>query len=513
MNATANGTFTGPDRAEISRRNGAKSRGPRTAEGKYRSKWNALKHGMTARTLVLPGEDPADFEHRIDTWTGDLQPRNETERFLVQRAAAISWQLDRVDRADAARLASRIQNEAAGGVHRQRAEAEALGRRLFHGPRTSFAEYKDLEIHSDLKPRALGASALAADPDHAATLVFELESTAAGCQWLLDRWAELRERWEHGQNWGWFERFRALRLLGKQALGVESDPVIDAILPNEFRVEDSMQADDIDDEWEASRLDELDEVLDEEEIGRGSHDGTAQRRPDSAASSQAVTGLMSAAIARLEALAREHRECETADLTGQASRLSFDPGDEAERLRRYQVACNRNLLRTLDALFKVRRHADESEPSESHAPHLDLPHDDRGPRHVPSAGSPDAGSQVRDDLLDPGLGDPCRDSTLPGDQRSESVHSTQNLRNEPSVTPSRVVVVANSPESDCVAATEVLPGAPASLEAIQPEVPASLPEGLDAEADRAGGVQQAPWSPAGSVGIPRPEDISLVCDS
>jgi hypothetical protein len=49
-------------RAEASRQNGAKSRGPKTEEGKARSAQNALKHGMRAeKHLVLPEEDGAEF--------------------------------------------------------------------------------------------------------------------------------------------------------------------------------------------------------------------------------------------------------------------------------------------------------------------------------------------------------------------------------------------------------------------------------------------------------------------
>jgi hypothetical protein len=49
-------------RAEASRRNGAKSRGPKTPEGKARAAQNALKHGMRAQKyLVLPEEDAGEF--------------------------------------------------------------------------------------------------------------------------------------------------------------------------------------------------------------------------------------------------------------------------------------------------------------------------------------------------------------------------------------------------------------------------------------------------------------------
>src|SRR5689334_855369 len=83
-------TSTATDRAEISRRNGSKSTGPKTPEGKNRSKFNALKHGLSAKTLVLPGEDGEAFQGRLDAWTNDLAPRNDLEHDLVGRAVQVS---------------------------------------------------------------------------------------------------------------------------------------------------------------------------------------------------------------------------------------------------------------------------------------------------------------------------------------------------------------------------------------------------------------------------------------
>ncbi len=51
--------------AERSRQNGRKSKGPRTEAGKERVRYNALKHGITAKSLLLPGEDRSEFEARL----------------------------------------------------------------------------------------------------------------------------------------------------------------------------------------------------------------------------------------------------------------------------------------------------------------------------------------------------------------------------------------------------------------------------------------------------------------
>jgi hypothetical protein len=62
-------------RAETSRLNGAKSRGPKTPEGKARSAQNALKHGMRAQKyLVLPDEDAAEFAELQAALVEELAP-------------------------------------------------------------------------------------------------------------------------------------------------------------------------------------------------------------------------------------------------------------------------------------------------------------------------------------------------------------------------------------------------------------------------------------------------------
>ena len=98
-------TMSTSERAEVNRRNAQKSSGPKSAAGKDRSRFNAVKHGMRARQPILPGEDPLARQARLDAWTAQLEPRDDVEQFLVGRAVNLSWQLERAERACAARLA------------------------------------------------------------------------------------------------------------------------------------------------------------------------------------------------------------------------------------------------------------------------------------------------------------------------------------------------------------------------------------------------------------------------
>jgi hypothetical protein len=80
---------------EANRRNARLSTGPVTEEGKKRSRQNAVRHGLTAETVIdaLEGaEDYAAFEMAV---TADYDAQSAVERELVLRLASLLWRLRR----------------------------------------------------------------------------------------------------------------------------------------------------------------------------------------------------------------------------------------------------------------------------------------------------------------------------------------------------------------------------------------------------------------------------------
>ena len=89
-------------RAEASRKNGAKSRGPRTPDGKARSAQNALKHGLRAeKYVVLPEEDAEEFAELHVALVVELAPVGALQAVLARRVAVAAWRLARADRIEA----------------------------------------------------------------------------------------------------------------------------------------------------------------------------------------------------------------------------------------------------------------------------------------------------------------------------------------------------------------------------------------------------------------------------
>jgi hypothetical protein len=72
-----------------------KSTGPTTAEGKKRSSLNALKTGLTGRTVLMPGEDAEAYRLHCERFEEDFQPATTEEEELVQSLADLKWRLIR----------------------------------------------------------------------------------------------------------------------------------------------------------------------------------------------------------------------------------------------------------------------------------------------------------------------------------------------------------------------------------------------------------------------------------
>ena len=90
-----------PAQIEASRRNGARSRGPISPEGKARASRNALRHGLCSTRSLAPGEDPEAFEALLADLHREAAPRSRLEALLLERLALTFWKLARCDRLEA----------------------------------------------------------------------------------------------------------------------------------------------------------------------------------------------------------------------------------------------------------------------------------------------------------------------------------------------------------------------------------------------------------------------------
>ncbi len=80
-----------PAQITANRANAQKSTGPRSAEGKSASRFNALKHGIDASSPVIPGEDPAEYESLAVEYVEEYRPRSASEFFHLATMIRAEW--------------------------------------------------------------------------------------------------------------------------------------------------------------------------------------------------------------------------------------------------------------------------------------------------------------------------------------------------------------------------------------------------------------------------------------
>jgi hypothetical protein len=82
--------------AQINRTNAQHSTGPKTKAGKRRSSLNALRHGLTGQTIVLPSDDLEAYRQHVESFVDEYRPNGATESHLVQTLADTAWRQNRV---------------------------------------------------------------------------------------------------------------------------------------------------------------------------------------------------------------------------------------------------------------------------------------------------------------------------------------------------------------------------------------------------------------------------------
>ena len=83
-------------RLDANRANAQHSTGPKTDEGKAKSSMNAVKTGLTGRTVLLPADDAVIYQQHLDRNFAEFAPGSDKEKALVQTIADTEWRLLRI---------------------------------------------------------------------------------------------------------------------------------------------------------------------------------------------------------------------------------------------------------------------------------------------------------------------------------------------------------------------------------------------------------------------------------
>ena len=289
-----------PARLLANRANSARSTGPKTPEGKARSRGNALKHGLTGDGIALVPEDAGEVERLAAELDGELRPSGPMGRILVRRIAALSVRLDRCVDQEAAALAAKARHATVDHDERRHLEVAAL------------------------------FESLADDPAAASR---KLRRTPEGVDATVDAWLALKADLNiaHSKRWTAAHSERAHHLTGRRS-----------------------------DDVPVSRVNELSHAI----WGDGRLLGDREGAPAEplARASWARERLAEWIDAEVESL-HTHRATLDADAFAldraeAARRSQFDPSPEATLARRYEAAAERGLFRSLNELRRVEAEAE-----------------------------------------------------------------------------------------------------------------------------------------------------------
>jgi hypothetical protein len=303
------------ERSAINRKNASASTGPKSERGKRAVSMNACKHGMCARKVALPHEDPEAVDRRLGQWTESCRPADDMELYLVEQAVRASLSLDRCRDQHTALLAKQVREAPHEWERARQEEVERL---------------KDL---------------LADEP---AAAVRELRRSAHGCRWLLGRWYELDRILVRDGRWCGPERDEATRLLGHR-------PEVDRIVESETTFQTRLfnllchpEPSPVAIEWlcdPARRPESLQWTY------------RVDRLPGRAECMKALRDRMAGEVVALEELEEELRTTLDEPDRAEAATRALIPLDEskARLMLRYQATAENALYRAYNALKKARR--------------------------------------------------------------------------------------------------------------------------------------------------------------
>ena len=315
---------------------------------------------------------PSEYQHRRLTWKRELGPLGDLGDYLAEQLVTISWQLDRANFHERARLAHQISKVPKDKARAKTRRIDRLMVDLLHeqpednhpGPTWSYG------ANHGTKQRT-GGSRVIPDP---AVLIAKLEASLAGCRRLLAEWTKIRDEFQPWfeldvvPSWGIVAREPMVRMLGYRADQVEGFAKLEpklAVVVNalEFvsdRVAAAFYA-------QQAAMDDDDDVnFDDDPLGIDHSKAPAESPgPTPAQHKAGLRAIIDEEITRLsELVAQFEAEADETDDEHEGDeqdQLAFDDSPEGDRLHRYQAHWSRSLLRTIEAIARLKKRGDGGE--------------------------------------------------------------------------------------------------------------------------------------------------------
>ena len=283
---------------EANRKNALRSTGPTTPEGKQASRFNAVRHGLRAKEVIIPGqEDPAEFDAILRELCEDWEPEGHTERHLIEQVGLAEWRLRRVHRAEL------------GEIRTQTASRMAS---------------KASEVENEIK------QAFQRDPER---LPHILAKSTTGIAYLREA---VEDAFDELESEGTVSEVSIDEL--EQVFGEEADSPVTMLKI-----------------WFVEEMPEGNE----EDLDS---DVEPRRRRTSAKKKAAARKHLEMTLKDLDRQERKLHKQERIDLEIVRQRLSIPRANELESIQRYETAIKRDMYRAIDQLEHLQRRREGEPP-------------------------------------------------------------------------------------------------------------------------------------------------------
>lgn len=283
-----------PPRIAANRQNALNSTGPITVAGKQKSRWNAVRHGLLSKEVIVPiGDSPENRKSFVLMHTAlhmDFNPVGTIEEMLVERIAISYWRLSRCVRAESGEIARESAGTSTKFYRNMADEVESIEDRIFR--ENLFSSYR---------------------------------KTSFGLKYVIQQLELIREKIEMSDDFDDKEFQKLIEMYGRK----------ERSLPFRLKVL---------------------ALIGEQQRSKGNQDSPQRKKRKPSIACKVMLETIDDEIKRCNACLEQVTTAEDGQLSGSIKSAALPSPLAMDKILRYESAIERQLYKALDQLERLQRH-------------------------------------------------------------------------------------------------------------------------------------------------------------